>query len=289
MWFALSLISSAFAASLAEANRVRKHDAVLLNAWRATFAAILLAFLFPWMAWPDDRSFYIVAAIDGLTAVVGMTLFFLLAARQSGRVTSMSIPFSVMVAYLGGWLALPAGRPDFMAHPVQSGVSALAVAAMFFFLQKIRRNDNSWDSFRLVLPMGVMFGVMFVVRKIILGHVEHLFPIALSYTFVTALACALASWALAALRLNRGDVLLPSGMALSGFVCGLFWTAMFLTMLMAMAVASTPALPAALMTLTPVWLLVYNRLRRIPDDASPRASLGMIAASAVLLLASAAG
>lgn len=287
-WIFLAVLASVFTAALAEVNRTLRLDANILNAWRASLACVFLAFFFPWMVWPKLSIFYGIAAIDGIANLVAVFLFLYLAGRKTGRVTSMSIPVSVMIAYFLGWLFLPEHRWDLFENPVRAGLFWISLIAMFWALQKIRRNDNSWESFMMVLPAGMLFGAMFFLRSYTLGKVESVFPLALSYTFVVSIVCAIGAWIrVAFLPLQQIQVqLFDRKMLFGGTLCAFFWVSMFMALLVSLAWTPNPALPAIMLTLTPVWLLGYNKLRRIPDDASIVASMVMVAGAVGLLLSS---
>ncbi|PZP53992.1 MAG: hypothetical protein DI586_10405, partial [Micavibrio aeruginosavorus] len=99
MWFLWALGASFCAAMLAECNRKFQLDPRLLNAWRASFAAVMIAFAWPIMVWPDfsvNRHFYAIAGIDGVVTAIGMIMFLSLAARKTGRVSSMVMPVAAI-------------------------------------------------------------------------------------------------------------------------------------------------------------------------------------------------
>lgn len=285
-WFFLAFLASIFTACLAEINRTLKLESNILNAWRASFASVVLAFFYPWMRWPDDRMFYIIAGIDGAVNLIAIFMFLYLAAKKTGRVTSMSIPVSVMFSFFLSWMFVPENRLDIVEHPIRAGFFWLSIIVMFTALQKIRRNDNSWDSFVFVLPVGMLFGAMFFLRSMIIGPLETVFPQALSYTFVVSIVCAALAWVRVAFMPSHESerLLFDPRMLLGGAVCGVSWASMFMALLVAIAWAPNPAFPAMLLSLTPVWLLAYNKLMRIPDDASPAASMVMVAGAIGLLL-----
>lgn len=287
-WFLWALCASLCAAALAESNRIFKLDPQYLNAWRASFAALLVGLAFPYMEWPTAPSFYIVALCDGVVTGIGMVLFFYLAAKRTGRVSSMILPLAAVGSYLTWWLLHPTERPDIFETPAQAFLAVVSATIVMVSLQRIRNNDASWESFLLVLPVGLAFGLMDALIKDVIGRDYHLYGIVLSFSFVALASCSCASW-LAVIpfpvggrscRYNDPKLLWGS------FWCA-FWTAgMVLSGVFALTLAPHPTLPGLLMAMTPVWLLMLNILRRAEDDVSVISSLILIFGAIGLLLSS---
>lgn len=285
-WFIWAVFASFCAAALAESNRIFKLDAQMLNAWRSTIATGLMAIAWPYMDWPDTRNFYLVATLDGAVTAAGMVMFFLLAARRSGRVSSMILPMAAFGAYVTWWMMKPAERPDLMENPFQVLLAALSFTLVCISFQKIRDNDASWDSFLIVLPVGLSFGVIDALTKEVLGDGTHLYKTALSYTFVSVVACTIFSW-IAAIPHPLGGR--PStfwnGKLLWGsFWCG-FWTVgMMLAGVFSISAAPNPSLPGLVMALTPIWLFALNYVRKVNDEVSIPASILILLGATGLLL-----
>lgn len=285
-WFLWALSASLFAASLAESNRIFKLDPQYLNAWRASFATILVGLAFPYMEWPDTSGFYIVGVLDGVITGIGMILFFHLAAKRTGRVSSMILPLAAVGSYLTWWLLHPESRPDVWETPAQAFLAVVSAATVMVCLQRIRNNDTSWESFLLVLPVGLAFGLADALIKDVIGRDYQLYGIVLSFSFLALASCACAAW-LAVIpppvggrpcRVNDPKLLWGA------FWCA-FWTAgMVLSSVFALTLAPHPSLPGLLMAMTPVWLLLLNLLRHTDDDVSVVASLILILGAVGLLL-----
>lgn len=289
MWFVWALGASLFAAVLAESNRIFRMEPQLLNAWRASFAALLIGLAFPLMAWPafsQAQNFYVVGSIDGIIEAFGMMLFLSLAARRTGRVTSMILPVAAIAAYATWWLIAPAERPQLLEKPVQVITAVFSLFAIILSLQKIRNNDNSWQSFLIVLPVGLAFGVSDALTKWVLNENAAGYGMAIAYSFLSICICALVAWAMALPVPSGGRKIsfFDKKLIWYGFWCG-FWTAgMYLALTFSLSSAPHPTFPGIIMALTPVWLYMFNQLRGNPDDASPVAGFIMILGAIGLLL-----
>lgn len=289
LWFAWAIGASFFAAVLAEFNRRFRLEPQLLNAWRSTFAFGIIALAIPLMQWPsweEHRNFYLVAAIDGVVKAIGMILFLTLAARKTGRVTSMTLPVAAIGAYATWWLIMPGARPELIEKPVQVTLAVLSIVTIILALQKIRRNDNSWESFVIILPVGLAFGIADALTKWVLLEANGVYAMAIAYTFLSVFVCAVTAWVAAFKAPTGGRTIgfMDRKLLWGGFWCG-FWTAgMYLALTFSLSLAPNPTYPGIAMALTPVWLYALNRAQNTYDDANPIASIMIMLAAVGLLL-----
>jgi acyl-CoA synthetase (AMP-forming)/AMP-acid ligase II len=290
-WFFWAVLASGAAAVLAELNRVFRQEPQLLNAWRSTVAAIMLAFAIPLMEWPSfisHKDFYLVASIDGAVMAIGMILFFQLAQQKSGRVTSMILPLTAVGAYLTWWMIAPSERPDLVSEPMKVLVAVMSLVMITLSMQKIRANDASWDSFLVILPVGIAFGVIDALTKKVMGDGFNIYALSLSYTFFASIICAIVAWG-AVLREPEGGrtvEFFDRQLLWASFWAG-FWTAiMFLASTFAVTMADNPTYAGMIMAMTPIWLYLYNHFRGIHDTTSPVPGLLIILGALGLLYSS---
>jgi hypothetical protein len=288
-WFAWAVLSSLCAAILAESNRHYRLDPQILNAWRSTVAAALLLVAFPFMDWPvfsENKGFYIVAAIDGIVTAIGMVVFFWLAARKTGRVTSMVLPLAAIGAYATWWLLMPSERPVLVETPGRVYLAVLSILMILLAMQKVRANDAGWESFVTVMPIGLVFGIVDALTKWVMGDDFDAYGLGVSYSFLSMLLCAGVAW-IAAMPKPAGGRKMGffEGKVLWGsFWCG-FWTAgFFLSGVFALYLAPNPTYPGIILALTPLWLYALNYVRGQDDDASPVPSLLIVIGAAMLLV-----
>ena len=290
-WFFWAVAASIAAAVLAEINRIFRQDAQLLNAWRSIVSTVLLACAIPFMQWPDfdtHKSFYIVSAVDGAVMAIGMILMFQLAQQKSGRVTSMILPMAAVGAYITWWMIAPEDRPDLVHEPLKVAAAVFSLLLITLSLQKIRGNDSSWESFMIVLPVGIAFGVIDALTKKVMGGEINLYAVSLSYTLFSSLICSFVAWG-ATLRAREGGRIVQTfdaELLWAGFWAG-FWTAlMFLASTFAVTMAENPTYAGIFMAMTPIWLYLYNHFRGIHDSTSPIASLLIMLGAVGLLFSS---
>jgi len=285
-WFLWALGASLCAAALAESNRIFRLDAQLLNAWRSTFGTLLIAVAFPYMEWSGDRDFYLVATLDGIVTTIGMILFFYLAAKRTGRVSSMILPMAAVGAYLTWWLISPMERPDLIQNPGKVLTAVISAVIVFLALQKVRDNDASWESFLIVLPVGLAFGMVDALTKSVMGVSYNIYAPALAYAFISLAICAATSW-LATIPIppgGRRNSFFEGRLLWGAFWCA-FWTAgMVLASVFSLSLAPHPTLPGLVLAVTPLWLFILNSIRNVNDDVSIPASILIVIGAVGLLL-----
>ncbi len=285
-WLIWAILSSLCAAALAESNRIFKLNAQMLNAWRSTIALAFMAIAFPYMIWPMTQEFYIVATIDGIVTAIGMVFFFYMAARKTGRVSSMILPMAAFAAYMTWWMMHPEARPDLTGQPLRVLLAIFSFVMVCFSFQKLRNNDASWDSFLMVLPVGLSFGVIDALTKDVLDKDYNAYGIVLSYTFLSLVTCTITAW-IAAIPKPLGGR--PTGfwnghLLWGSFWCGIWTVGMMLCSVLALSKAPNPSLPGLVMVLTPLWLFALNHIRNIEDDVSIPASILILIGSVGLIV-----
>lgn len=285
-WFLWAICASLCTAALAESNRIFKLNAQMLNAWRSTVAVLLMSPAIPYMQWPKSHNFYIVSILDGIVTAIGMVMFFYLSARKTGRVSSMILPMSAFAAYMTWWMMKPELRPDILENPLQVLIAVISFTLVCISFQKVRDNDSSLDSFIVVLPVGLAFGVIDAMTKDVLDGDYNTYKIILSYTFLSLVSCAVAAW-VAAIPTplgGRPTKFWDKDLLWGSFWCGIWTVGMMLTGVFALSAAPNPSLPGLVMALTPLWLFALNYVRKVNDDVSIPASLLILAGSAGLLI-----
>jgi hypothetical protein len=285
-WFMWAVCASICAAALAESNRIFKLNPQMLNAWRSTIAVLLMSPAIPYMQWPKVQSFYIVSILDGIVTAAGMIMFFYLAARRTGRVSSMVLPMAAFSAYMTWWMMKPELRPDLLENPMQVLLAVISFTLVCISFQKVRDNDSSWDSFLMVLPVGLAFGVIDAMTKDVLGGNHNTYKIILSYTFLSLVSCAISAWIAAIPKPlgGRPTKFWDKDLLWGSFWCGVWTVGMMLTGVFALSVAPNPSLPGLVMALTPLWLFALNYIRKANDDVSIPASILIMIGAAGLLV-----
>ncbi len=287
-WVLLILLASFLAAILSETNRVAQLNATSLNLWQKIFSAlILLPVLF--LTWPSSSAFYLVAIFNGLIITLSGIITFSLAAKHNGRVAVMFMPVKIFVAF-AFWLMI---NPALIEAYTQHAGHALAVLASIILglcaLFFMRRNDIGWATFCIVLPIGFLYGIADVLVKLELGHNAYISLLQESVIFAfVAIATSVVfsllwSWKEKKLFIKPDKKLLKTAFTLA-VIANLAFTAI----LAGLSLSPNPAYVSALMLMTPVWLMGYHKISRIPDNSAPLAGF-LLVVSVIGIVIAAAG
>ena len=282
-WVFFAFIGSLFQAAFVETNRIFKADARLLNFWHVVLVLLLFVPLLPYMTWPQDRGFYVMAFLVAFGMGISMQILFALARQHNGRVSSMYMPLEVVVAY-GLWFAFyPPAAELYQADPYRQTGIFLAFCLFSIAILLIRRNDTGWNALMAVIPVALFFGLRAVFTKIaLLDAGAQVISHTLTFTFLIYLGILPLAYAL--LLANGGFRKASSFPPLKpAILCAIFALASFVCYTAGVALAANPAYVAMIFMMVPVWLLLLHILTGVRDDASPWAGTVMIAGAAILV------
>lgn len=282
-WILFAVLGSLFQAAFVETNRIARVDARVLNFWHVAMVLVLFIPLIPYMAWPEDRTFYAFALAVSMGMGISTQILFGLAKSHNGRVSSMYMPIEVLVVY-GLWFAFyPPSMEIYQHDPMAKTAIFLSFCLFSASLLLIRRNDIGWNAFMAVLPVALFLGLRAIFAKIammdagadIIGHT-------LSFTFIVYVG--ILPLAAALVMANGGFArAAPIPPFKSGFLCAFFALGSFICYTLGVTLASNPAYVIMVFMMVPVWLLLLHVISGVQDDASPWAGMLMIAAAAVLI------
>ena len=283
IWVALSLASALCWAGLAEINRHHSINERALNFWRSCFGLALFAAFIPYMIWPENLKFYAVGVLDGLNGIVMWAVLFHLSAHKCSRVTSLYASFATGTAFLL-WLAMNVeqGRV-LLGSPILFLGCMLSFGLVVWGAHIIRSNDASWWAFKRVVWIGLTLGIIDVVAKLVMpvGSTVDALPIALSFCLVSFVVSTIGA-GLIIRKCKRSEVVSKKILSV-GFLSGLASAAGILFYLLALQQTPNPAFAGIICMTTPVWILIYHKIRGVHDPAKPVAAL-LIMTGAVLMI-----
>ncbi len=282
-WIEYGLLHSLFRAGFAEASRVYRVDPLILSFWHALFGCLILLPLLPFMVWPEDGRFYFAAGVIALIMAVGTMIQLNLAAQKSGRVSSIYMPLEAVAAF-AIWVAVtPSAFVSFVQDPRATAGVVTAFAIACVAMMKIRSQDISFKTFSVVAPVGVTYAVAGVVTKLVMP--EHdVIPTAMAYVLVT-FAVTTAVMGIVLLVKRRDDEKVFEGRALrAGIVTGALATIAYSTFIGSVALAPNPGYVSLIAMLLPVWMMMFHKMIRLDDKASPGAAVAMVAAVIILVV-----
>ena len=286
MWFILAIVGSLFGAFFMEVNRHFKQDGIKLNMWRTLFQSVMfmtVVFFFPW---PDNFVFYLIGIVGGLVIAFADCYVWHLAANHNGRVASMSGPIRALVPFLAWFLIVPSSFWALWARPVEFVLVMAGMAMVLWGGFHIRKNKVGWDTFKPLMLVGTLNGLMLVARKLSV-EVSDVF-IQMMQIFFLHYFVAFVSLALfVGCREGRAGLTLTRDMTKAAFLIGVsvLLSAQFLNV--SVALAPNAGYPPAIFLLIPIWLMLYHKIIGVKDTASPYAAAIVVIGVMLMLVAAA--
>lgn len=282
-WFLLSLIASLALAIRSDVNRRLKLDGFRLNFWRSVFSALMLlpfVFIADFPSIEDNPLFYILALITSVVSMVATTIKFNLASQHNGRVANLEGPLKAFTAFFIWLLIDPESLQDLIDRPfIALGVISMMCLATYA-MNGMRRHDASWQAFLMIGPMGLLVGILDGVFKLAMPEGSS-FALISGYLFIVFGVSSVIAFPVIWFRRNLkrrvwllgefgdGKPIVVPGMIMAGFWTALLTVIPAVALFKAFILSPNPGYPSAIMMMIPIWLLVYHKIRKIPDDASP--------------------
>jgi hypothetical protein len=284
-WALLALLAGITYCVQIEINRHYKHNGFELNAYRALISALLLLPFTALMQWPADPQYYMAAFLSATISVVGMMIQYNLAAAKNGRVANLYQPITIFLTFVL-WLMIDGKQRDFLInHPINLAAILFSFALLFISVQFLRRNDSGWRSLMAILPVGVLYAFLGIITKEVLdNNGMRLLPISLGYVLLNNAFMALVSFPVIASK--KINLTINKPMLKPAFYISVFHTISWVLICISTILAPNAAYPFAMTALSPVWFMIYYKLKGDKDDANPIAGALMFGAAVVLTLAS---
>ncbi len=269
-------------------NQHFRIPARILMLWRGfgVFAVLLPAALLV-DSWPGQGLFYLLSAASGLLIGVFDRMSFH-AVMQYGagavsRLMALCLPVSFVL-----WGLLHPGHFSGLAEKPLAFLIPLALLGVVVSLLFMRRSPLGRVALVALIPAYFIGGAIDVLNKsAMLAGSGHGFGTYLAYGSLTALVSGLVNlfWAEKdAAPLTLSDVFSPP--ILRGGSLVVACACVFLLLkTSSLVTAPNPAFLAALALLSPVWVILWNRFKQIPDDSNLLAGLGCVISAFLLVLA----
>ena len=285
IWVFFSLLAGLAYCVQSELNKHFKIDGFELNTFRSLFAVILLLPLIPLMEWPRIPEYYLVLLLESSISVVCMMAQYNLSAKKNGRIACLPQPIAIMLTFMM-WFALsPEQRAFFFGQPEKAALVGAGFLLFFFGLQSIRKNDAGWSALLAVIPIAVLYSIMAVISKIALEQGDNMLGISLNFVFLCNVLMFLLSVPVY-YGMKKASSLPKKIVFKASAYVALSHTFSWFFFCLAVILTPNPAYVGVITGLAPLWFLIYYKIRKIDDDASPVAGLILGAAALVILLGS---
>ncbi|HEX2859899.1 MAG TPA: hypothetical protein VHP58_06870 [Alphaproteobacteria bacterium] len=282
LWLLAALGTSVTTCANAELNRRYQHEGFRLNFWRTLLAALLWLPLALPQQWPTGIGFYAAAVFGGLAMIIGNVIQNHLSARHNGRVAILWMPLKALFVFVL-WAAIsPPARQHIVDNPLTAIATLSCFAIMIMALNSMRAHDASWKVVKMVLPVAVVYALSDIFARSVVPA-EQLPNLIQVYFCVATAVSAGVSLLLFPLRPKKHLPWYSPSLLKVGALAAVQSTINQTCFFVALIYAPNPAYVSMIILLAPLWLLIYHRVRGIPDNTSPLAGLVMALAAGLLL------
>lgn len=284
-WLIYAAVACATVCGAIEITRRSRINGFEVTLYRCLISGFLLLPVVPYMVWPADPRFYLMAGITAFVYAWANIIMSNLAAKGGGRVAMMFQPLAIFLTY-SVWLAI---RPEQFAilqqEPQQLGLTIACFSILFISLHFIRRNDYAWSSLMTIAPVGIGFAIVYIAQKLFLDTPDGGLGMILAILLIGNFGQVVALPLLGRFRVKTQELqimhhatfpIIPiSAIAILHMIS---WG----TLMHAMQIADNPGYPVAIMALAPVVFHLYYWVRGWKDNASPVAGAAMTLSALVL-------
>jgi hypothetical protein len=282
IWLAAALGTSLTHAYAAEINRRFKQDGYRLNLLRTSICAVFWLPVAAINSWQHPWLFYAAAIFGGVGMAIGNTIQNNLAAKHNGRVAIVYMPLKALVVF-GAWVLIdPGARAHVLDDPMKVPLILGLFTIMVLAMNAMRKNDTSWAALLAVLPIVALYSTGDVLTRLAMPATDlgHKVVVFMWVVYATATVAGLVYYPW---RRHPQQPLISPKLFHAAMEAAAASSLSYMCFLIALTKAPNPAYVSMICLLAPVWLLVYHRLRDVPDDANPYAGLVLVVAAMLLI------
>jgi hypothetical protein len=281
LWLLGALGSSIMTSANAELNRRHQQEGFRLNFWRTLMAAILwfpLAIVKPW---PHEVGFYAAAVFGGLGMIVGNVIQNHLSANHNGRVAILWMPGKALLVFVLWAIIDSTARDDLMQNPLNVLAILGCFGIMVMALNSMRSSDASWKVVKMVMPVAVLYGFSDIFSRLVITPDQLATRLEVYFSVATMVSVGF-SLLLFPFRPQRDHPWYTPALLRAGALAAVQSTINQTCFFIALITGPNPSYVSMIIMLAPLWLVLYHRIRGIPDHSNPMA--GLIMALAALML-----
>lgn len=230
----------------------------------------------------QEMSFYVGGLVAGLLFGIGDIYFFNAIKRHGAGVCSRLFgPLLMLTVFLAWFLVDMDQVYIYIDNPLKGIIVFGSIAFIFIMALWMRKCRVSTQAIFDLLPNLVLATVAILIIKSILTVAS--LDVSFQLLGLTAIGGLVSLCVYAAMKkLPIGTMLRDRKTIIAGSVIGVTAIEFNIFKFMAMATAFNPGLVEAILLLCPFWILLYNRLFKIPDGAKILPGLGMVLAAIIL-------
>lgn len=286
-WIVWCLTSSLLGALFLWVNGHYRMPSLPLIMGRSVIAVLVLSPFAFGVEWPRDPRFYLYAAGAGFSGYVYDLLVYAGVARFGGATIARLLPLRIGLVFALWCLIRADYATQLFVEPWRGVgvVGALLVAGVA--VANLSRHDVSWSAFRYMVPATTALAVSDIFSKFALNHAGGtgaamvLYPILLNVVIFPLILMRMAR------RRELGqlrELVTNRAWRIASLVAGIAFAAQIAVKGQSLHLVPDPSYFVALNTLSAVWLTLWYRHRKLPDETDRTAGFVFVGALVLLIL-----
>ncbi|MBQ8660733.1 MAG: hypothetical protein IJ482_00200 [Alphaproteobacteria bacterium] len=279
LWWLWALCSSVLMSMMIYANQIFKMPSSLMMTYRGLVQSLLLLPFFPFFEAPQTPWFWLLGIIQGIMIAYSDKKVFLCSRLFGGEIVASLKPYVIFLVFVLWLIIKPSQFFALLDEPLRFALIVLCLAGVICSLRAICKGKASKEALIMLLPAFLVAAFIDTNNKYMttLGASAGLPSAIFYYCWITALVsglpnaikfCCHRDWRLAfAPRHVVGGLVVVACSVCSNIFKN---TAMFYT--------KNPAYVAAVMSLYPVWIIIWNNFyfRLKNAEQYPRCNLAAV-------------
>lgn len=290
-WWLYAILFSIGFAGFMLLNQQLKLRADLLTIWRAVFIGLGMAPLMLLIELPRIPLFYLAVVGAGISAGLADMRLLRVTSMIGGGPVSRLMPVSVWISFTI-WTGLDSGfRHSLFEQPLRSLGVLTALMLCVLAASMLRRDEISRTAMPLMIPMLIGGAMIDTFNKLAMSQIapDQLFDAAMAYIWVQNLTIGAMMAGRFVFDRNwhwRPDELTARPMIIGGLLFSAVMIGITIIRNFAMATTPNPGYVGAIGLSATIWVILFNRWQRIPDNSNIMAGLIFVLGAALLVLVS---
>lgn len=259
LWWILALISGMITGINIYLNQIIKMPSSLMMVYRGLLAALLMIPFAPLFPLPQNIRFWVLVTIQGLLISYSDRKMYSGSKKFGGEIVASIKPLVVSLVFVFWWVIKPSQLVELLQNPERFILIIFCILAISFSLFIVKNNKTNYDALIFFIPALFCSMIIEANNKNItmLGATTSLSSSVFYYCMLTAFWSGVPNF-IRFLKYNNWHLIFYKKYLIGG--CIIICSVQLGNILknVAMYYTSNPAYVTAVMSLYPVWIIVWN-------------------------------
>ncbi|MFN3826680.1 MAG: hypothetical protein ACK4NR_03540 [Micavibrio sp.] len=283
-WVSLAVVAAIFQAAMPLVSEHFKVNTMHMIVWLRIISVAAVSPLVMLYGLPSDPIYYL--SIVGVIIMVAVTdlIYFGSAARNGAGVTTRVQPFEVFATFFLWTIVTPSLMQSYFDTPWRSLWMILALSGCVYFALRMQHHDISRRTFRTMLPVIGLGALMIVLSKTAMNHSPPHSGV-YGYIFLQGMGVLLVYgilmrfWPAKFPTMRKDKAVLKAGLFMAICSLGHLFSKYY-----AFKMVVNPAYVTVVGLTAPLWVWLYYKLVKRPDNDDVVAGFGVVICAVVLII-----